>query len=97
MAREMREEDARNSLVYFTDARDGKDIQEFGIDLGCGLPEKSRRVFWCQFSEISKVSLLDERHPLVTIRSVTSDEQVKFDIYFQWTIRKYMEYMHKQK
>lgn len=86
--REMREEDARNSLVYFTDVRDGKNIQGFGIDIGPGLPLKTRMIF-CRDSGKPQPMLLDESHPLVTIRQVTVVERSVLAAYFQDLIAKY--------
>lgn len=74
MAQEMREEDARNSLVYFTDVRDGKNIQGFGIDLGPGLPPRTRRICSGLYFDglvRDEVALLDENHPLVTIQKLS--------------------------
>lgn len=89
MARAMQEEDARNSLVYFTDVRDGKEICGFGIDVGRGLPLKTRMIF-CRNSEKQQPMLLDESHPLITIRPVTSDERSIHSAYFQNLIAEYI-------
>lgn len=74
MAQEMREEDLRNSLAYFTDSRDGKDVRGFGIDLGPGLP-KNTRLIWhgLDFNGLvrKEILLLDENNPLMTFRKLS--------------------------
>lgn len=78
MAQETREEDLRNSLVYFTDARGGKDTRRFGIDLGPGSPKNTRQVayglMFFNHSTRTDVILLDENNPLVTVQEFSFAE-----------------------
>lgn len=71
--KEMREEDARNSLVYFTDVRDGKNTRGFGIDLGSDMPQGSRRILY-RFEVDAPPFFLDESNPLITLRWISYEK-----------------------
>lgn len=75
MVREMREEDSRSLLVYFTDSRNNKDVRGFGIDLGPGLPKNTRLVSFGWFFDGSvrnELILLDKNNPFVTVQKLSS-------------------------
>lgn len=75
MARKMNETEARGHIVHFTDNRNKseKDIFKFGIDMGPGLPIKSRLVFYRTHHDSQKQNyiLLEEENPFVVIQPIS--------------------------
>lgn len=73
--REMNETEARGRIVRFTDNRNKseKDIFKFGIDMGPGLPIKSKLIFYRTHHDSQKQNyiLLEEENPFVVIQPIS--------------------------